>query len=110
MIETGNSMDPSASLPYGMLFTKIFKANGVSLEGCEFEVVGSTYNAYTIKLMKYHLVNEKWVKPTKLLKKTSASKALASISPSSAIPLASASALSITATVVPKILDALKDI
>lgn len=39
MIETGNSVDPSASLPYGMLLTKIFKAKGVSLVGCEFEKV-----------------------------------------------------------------------
>lgn len=58
-------MESNASLPYGMLLTKIFKAKGVELNKTPYREVDATYDAMTMKLMRHKCVDGKWVRMEK---------------------------------------------
>lgn len=67
MIKRGTSNEPLASLPYGMLITKVLKVNGVDLKDCVGKDVEATYDKHTLKSMKYKRVDGEWVRISDLV-------------------------------------------
>lgn len=74
MFESGENSNPSATLPYGLLISRIMIKSQVDLSGFQATEISATYDSRKFASMGYTLIDKKWHKKDSIKAKADAPK------------------------------------